>query len=149
MSELIRTSFTIEENLLNKLEEMIANSSYENRSEFIRDMIREYLVKDEWERNEEVLGTITLVYDHEKRELSNKLTGLQHRHHGMVLASTHIHLDSNMCAEMIMLKGPAKEIRDMLNQLRQQIGVIHATLQMSSTGKKLQSNAGGGVHHHH
>ena len=137
MSELIRTSFTIEANLLNKLEEMISESSYENRSEFLRDMIREYFVKDEWESNEDVLGTITLVYDHEKRELSNKLTVLQHQHHGVVLASTHIHLDSHMCAEMIMLKGPAKEIKMMLNLLKQQIGVIHATLQMSSTGRKL------------
>ena len=134
MSDLIRTSFTIEENLLNKLEEMIAESHYENRSEFLRDMIREYFVKEEWASNEQVLGTITLVYDHEKRELSNKLTVLQHRHHGMVLASTHIHLDSHMCAEMIMLRGPANDIRLMLNLLKQQIGVVHATLQMSSTG---------------
>jgi CopG family transcriptional regulator, nickel-responsive regulator len=136
MQDLIRTSFSIEKKLLDKLEGMVAKSNYANRSEFIRDMIRDYFVRDEWQKNEEVVGTITLIYDHHKRELSERLTSLQHDHHEIILASTHIHLDTHMCAEMIMVKGPSEQVEEIANLLKQQVGVIHATLQMSSTGDK-------------
>jgi len=85
------------------------------------------------------LGTITLVYDHVKRGLSNKLTILQNKHHDIVLATTHVHLDSHICAEMIMLKGRAKEVKEMSDLLKHQIGVIHSTLQMSSTGNRINN----------
>ena len=136
MQNLIRTSFSIEKKLLDKLEGMVSKSNYANRSEFIRDMIRDYFVKEEWQKNEEVVGTITLIYDHHKRELSDRLTSLQHNHHEIILASTHIHLDTRMCAEMIMIKGPSGKAQEIANLLKQQVGVIHATLQMSSTGDK-------------
>jgi CopG family nickel-responsive transcriptional regulator len=100
-------------------------------------MLRERLVEEEWKGDEEVVGTITLVYDHETRELSKKLTRLQHHHHNVVLASTHVHLDEHMCAEMILTKGPASEIEEMASLLRQQKGVLHASLSLSSTGKEL------------
>jgi CopG family nickel-responsive transcriptional regulator len=135
MSKLIRTSLSIEEDLLTELEKLTSESKYSNRSEFIRDLIRSAVVKKEWENDKEVVGTITLIFDHHKRELSNKLTKLQHNHHKEILASTHIHLDHHMCAEMIMVKGKASTINEIVNKLRQQIGVIHAGITMSSTGK--------------
>jgi CopG family nickel-responsive transcriptional regulator len=135
MSKIIRTSLSIEENLLTKLEELTSESQYSNRSEFIRDLIREAIVKKEWEGDHEVVGTITLIFDHHQRELSNKLTKLQHNHHKEILASTHIHLTHNMCAEMIMVKGKASIIKEIVNQLRQQIGVRHAGITMSSVGE--------------
>ena len=95
------------------------------------------VTEEEWKRNEEVVGTITLVYDHETRELSKKLTRLQHHHHDLVLASTHVHLDEHMCAEMVLTKGRAGEISDMADMLRQQKGVLHAALSISTTGRKL------------
>jgi CopG family nickel-responsive transcriptional regulator len=128
---------SIEKPLLQRLEAMVTKSKYANRSEFIRDMLRERLVEEEWKGNEEVVGTITLVYDHETRELSKKLTHLQHHHHDVVLASTHVHLDEHMCAEMVLTKGPASEIEEMASLLRQQKGVLHASLSLSSTGKEL------------
>ena len=137
MSTLRRFSMAIEEPLLDRLEEMVRKSNYANRSEFIRDMLRERLVEEEWKGNEEVVGTITLVYDHETRELSKKLTRLQHHHHDLVLASTHVHLDEHMCVEMILTKGRANEIREMADLLRQQKGVLHAVLSLSSTGQEL------------
>jgi CopG family nickel-responsive transcriptional regulator len=137
MSQLRRFSIAIEEPLLDRLEGMVARSNYANRSEFIRDMLRERLVEEEWEGDADVVGTITLVYDHDTRELSKKLTRLQHHHHDLVLASTHVHLDEHMCAEMILAKGQAEEIREMADMLRQQKGVLHAALSVSSTGKKL------------
>ncbi len=127
----------IEKPLLDRLEAMVAKSQYANRSEFIRDMLREKLVEEEWQADQEVVGTITLVYDHETRELSKKLTHVQHHHHDIVLASTHVHLDEHMCAEMVLTKGQASEIEEMANRLRQQKGVLHTSLSLSSTGKAL------------
>lgn len=137
MSTLQRFSMAIEKPLLQRLEAMVVKSKYANRSEFIRDMLRERLVEQEWKGNEDVVATITLVYDHETRELSKKLTRLQHHHHDLVLASTHVHLDEHMCAEMVLAKGPASEIEEMANLLRQQKGVLHTSLSLSSTGKEL------------
>lgn len=137
MSGLNRFSISIEQRLLDRLERLVKKSRYANRSEFVRDLLRERLVEEEWKADEEVVGTITLVYDHETRELSKKLTRLQHHHHDVVLASTHVHLDEQMCAEMVLMKGPASEIEEMANLLRQQKGVLHASLSLGSTGKEL------------
>jgi CopG family nickel-responsive transcriptional regulator len=137
MSTLQRFSMAIEKPLLERVETLVAKSQYTNRSEFIRDMLRERLVEEEWQGDEEVVGTITLVYDHETRELSKTLTRVQHHHHDVVLASTHVHLDKHMCAEMFLTKGRAAEIKQMANRLRQQKGVLHTSLSLSSTGKDL------------
>ena len=135
MTKLQRTSFTIEQELLEKLEKMASDKQYSNRSEFLRDLIRDAAVKDDCDKGREVVGTITLLYDHHKRELSDKLTKLQHNHHDEILASTHIHLDHDLCAEMIMVKGKAGNINIIVDKLRQQIGVLHAGLTVTSTGK--------------
>ena len=138
MSTLARLSFSLEQPLLDRLEKLLKESRYENRSEFIRDMIRGQLVEKEWERNEEALGTVTLLYDHHMRQLSDKLMDLQHEYHDAVLATTHVHLDHELCAETIMVRGRAERIRRLADLLRRQKGVLHATLSMSSTGKKLR-----------
>jgi CopG family nickel-responsive transcriptional regulator len=137
MSDLARLSLSMERPLLERLEKLVRRGKYTNRSEFVRDMIRERLVEGEWEADREAVGTITLVYDHHARELSRKLTGLQHRHHHEILATTHVHLDRHLCAEMILARGKASRIREIADLLRQQKGVLHATLSMSSTGKRL------------
>lgn len=137
MSELERLSFSIEKPLLERLEKMVRESRYANRSEFIRDLIRSRLVEQEWESDQEALGTITLIYDHDARHLNERLTDLQHQHHTAILATTHIHLDQHLCAEMIMVRGRAGEIKGIADLLRQQKGVLHAALSMGSTGKKL------------
>ena len=137
MSTLQRFSMAIDKPLLERVEALVSKSQYTNRSEFIRDMLRERLVEEEWQGDEAVVGTITLVYDHETRELSKTLTRVQHHHHDIVLASTHVHLDKHMCAEMILTKGRASEIKAMANRLRQQKGVLHTSLSLSSTGKDL------------
>ncbi|OQW95505.1 MAG: nickel responsive regulator [Beggiatoa sp. IS2] len=137
MSELVRLSFSIEKPLVDRLEHLVKISHYDNRSEFIRDMIRAKVVAQEWESNEEALGTITLVYNHHSRLLNEKLIDLQHHHHALVLATTHVHLDEHLCAEMIMVKGRAQEIRELTDLLQQPRGVLHVTLSMTSTGKQL------------
>ena len=138
MPQLVRLSLSIEKPLYERLEKMVHASGYGNRSEFVRDLIRDHLVKRQWEANETVVGTVTLVYDHHARNLSEKLIDLQHHHHGAVLATTHVHLDKHLCAEVILLKAKAREIEHLADRLRQQKGVLHAELAMASTGTDLK-----------
>jgi len=132
---LVRLSFSIEEPLFERLEGLVAAGGYANRSEFIRDLIRARLVETEWERDQDALGTVTLVYDHHARRLGERLTELQHDHHELVLATTHVHLDQHLCAEVIILRGPASALRDLAAELGSQKGVLHSDLTMSSTGR--------------
>ena len=137
MSDIARLSFSIEKPLLEQLEQLIEEEHYGNRSEYIRDMIRDRLVAREWERNEEAVGTITLVFNHHSRGLSDRLTHVQHHYHDVILASTHIHLDQDLCAEIVVIKGTANRIRTLAGELRKEKGVLHTTLSVSSTGKNL------------
>ncbi|MCG3178899.1 MAG: putative nickel-responsive regulator [Phycisphaerae bacterium] len=137
MAEMARVSLSIERPLLDKLERMVRRSRYTNRSEFVRDMIREQIVQQEWEADEEALGTITMIYDHHQRGLSDKLTGLQHDHHKEILVTSHVHLDHHLCAEVVLVRGRASHIRQIADELRKQRGVLHAALAISSTGKTL------------
>lgn len=138
MSDLVRVSISLEASLAAELDRLVETSRYENRSEYVRDLIREQLVSEEWEQRREVLGTITLIYDHHQGGLSDKLNGLQHDHHANVLASTHVHLDHGTCAEMIMLRGKPEILRELTDGMRRLKGVLHAAFALSSTGKTLQ-----------
>ena len=138
MSELVRLSISLERPLLKQLERLVKRSRYANRSEFIRDLIRQRLVEQQWsDKREDVVGTITMVYDHHARQLTDKLLDIQHDYHDNILASTHVHLSHDLCAEMIMIRGSATRIRQITDRLRQQRGVLHAELAMSSTGERL------------
>lgn len=134
MSDLIRTSLSIEKPLFDQLEKLVKKRGYGNRSEFIRDIVRDLLVQGEWDKNEEVLGTITLVYDHHQRQLSEKLIDLQHQHHTAVLVTTHVHLSHDLCAEVVLVRGRANLVRQLADDMHQQKGVLHAELSMTSTG---------------
>jgi len=137
MSELERLSFSLEKPLLAKLEKLVRAARYTNRSEFIRDLIRSRLVEQEWESDKDALGTVTLLYDHHVRGLSDRLTHLQHDYHGNILATTHVHLDHELCAEVIMIRGKANLIRQLATAMGREKGVLHASLSLSSTGKQL------------
>jgi len=137
MSDLVRLSISLEKPLLKQLGRLVKSSRYTNRSEFVRDMIRQQLVEQQWaDDGQEVLGTITMVYDHHVRRLAEKLTDIQH-HHEAIIATTHIHLSHNICAEMIMLRGTAGQVRKIVDNLHKQRGVLHATLSMSSVSASL------------
>lgn len=137
MADLVRLSFSIEPALVKQLETLLKEGRYTNRSEFIRDMIRARMVEREWERDQETLGTITLVYNHHVHGLNDRLTHMQHEHEVEVLSATHVHLDHDTCAEMIMMVGRPDQIRELAGLLQQQKGVLHAALSISSTGKRL------------
>ncbi|MGE3536728.1 MAG: nickel-responsive transcriptional regulator NikR [Candidatus Tectimicrobiota bacterium] len=138
MTELIRLSLSLPQPLLERLETLMQQQGYTNRSEFVRDMIRDHLVAHEWQSaQQETLGTVTLVYNHHIRQLSEKLIELQHHHYHAIMASTHVHLDHNLCAEVILVRASAAQIQELADHLRQQKGVLHATLSISSTGEHL------------
>ena len=136
---LTRFGISIEEELLERFDQEIVNKGYKNRSEAIRDLIRDNLVDLEWEEDkEEVAGTITLVYDHHTRGLSDLLTELQHSYHQLILSTMHVHLDHHNCLEILVIKGKAKEAKEVANQLVSVKGVLHGKLTVTSTGSKLK-----------
>jgi CopG family transcriptional regulator, nickel-responsive regulator len=137
MSDLVRLSVSIEKPLYDKLEKLVSTTDYKNRSEFIRDLIRDHLVQLEWQTDDVLLGTISLVYDHHARGLTERLTEQQHHFAGTVLATTHVHLDEHLCAEMIMVRGKGKEIQALAGRLQREKGVLHAKLAAGTTGKHL------------
>ena len=138
MSGLVRFGVSLEKDLLGSFDHLIKGKSYANRSEAFRDLIRQELVKEQWHQNKEIAGAITLIYDHHKRELVNRLTDIQHDFQRLIISTQHIHLDHNNCFEIIAVKGKPKETQRLADILRSVKGVKHGTLNMSSTGKEIR-----------
>ena len=137
MSELVRLSLSLEAPLLEKLESLVAEKGYCNRSEFIRDLIREQLVRSKWDSGAEMVGTITLVYNHHQRGLSEKLVEIQHDCTEHILAATHVHLSHEICAELIMIRGRGEAIRKLTDNLSKLKGVLHVSFSAGTTGEEL------------
>ena len=138
MANLFRFGISLEKKLLDEFDTLIKRKNYSNRSEAFRDLIRQELVKEEWREGGEVVGAITLVYDHHKRELVNKLTDIQHDFQGTIISTQHIHLDHDNCLELIAVRGAPVDIGKLADTLKSVKGVKHGTLSMSSTGKSLK-----------
>ena len=127
-----RISISLKKTLLKEFEKKIdQNGTYSNRSEAIRDLIRDYLVKEEWKTNEEVVGALIYLHDHHETEA---LTKIQHGHHANVLSTMHIHLDETMCVEVTIVRGRAHDIQELADKLKSVSK--HLELAMTSTGKK-------------
>ncbi len=137
MPRLIRFGVSFEKEIFDKFEVYAKKRNYTNRSEAIRDLIREALIKEEWEQGKETAGAITLIYDHHRRELVQKLVETQHDFHEVIISAQHIHLDHYNCLEIIAVKGRPKVIENLKDSLGSIKGVKHATLSMSSTGKNI------------
>ena len=138
MAELTRFGISIDDRLLKRFDALIAKKGYGNRSEAIRDLIRGALVEEQWAReDEETVGTVTLVYDHHTRDLSDKLTEQQHSHHNAIISALHVHLDAHNCLEVVVVKGKAREVRRLADELIGTKGVKHGKLVTSTTGKDL------------
>jgi CopG family nickel-responsive transcriptional regulator len=123
-----RFGVSIEEELLTELDRLVEKHHFPNRSQAIRFLIKKYSVEDEWEGNKEVAGAIILVYDHHKRDLQTKSTDVQHDFHHLILSVQHVHLDHHNCLETIAVKGKAKDLKNLANQLIAIKGVKHGEL---------------------
>lgn len=138
MSEIVRFGISINDRLLERFDRLIEGKGYVNRSEAIRDLIRNALVEEAWAReNEEAVGTVSLVYDHHTRDLADKLTEHQHSHHKEIVSSLHVHLDAHHCLEVVVLKGKAREIKRLAEELIGTKGVKHGKLMTTTTGEDL------------
>ena len=137
MDELKRFGVSLASGLLNRFDKEITEKGYQNRSEALRDLIRKYLVKRDIDKNEQIVGVLSLVYDHHVPNLSNHLNDLQHEHHDQILSNTHIHLDHHNCLEVIILKGCYSEVKTLSDRIIGTRGVKHGDLSFTSTGKHL------------
>lgn len=136
---IFRFGISLEKSLIERFDALIGRKGYANRSEAIRDLIRDSLVTEEWEsKTTETVGTITLVYSHDVRELTDNLTDLQHRYHSSIISSMHIHLDEHNCLEVIVVKGKAGDIKAISDRLIGTKGVKHGKLSVTTTGKHLR-----------
>jgi len=140
MAKLSRTGISLEQDLLAGFDELIARRGYQNRSEALRDLIREALVAEEVDSNKPVVGTLTLVYDHHVPNLSQKLTEIQHHGGAMVLAATHVHLDHHYCLEVIIMRGRSRELRELADRMLAMRGVELGKLVLTNSGAVLRAH---------
>jgi len=138
MSDVTRFGVSIEDSLLKSFDRLITRKGYRNRSEAIRDLIRDSLVREEWELGKETVGTIAIVYDHHTRELSRILTDLQHNFFKFIISTIHIHLDAHHCMEVLIVKGKSDDLRKISDRLIGTKGVKHGRLCLTTTGKGLK-----------
>jgi CopG family nickel-responsive transcriptional regulator len=137
MAKIVRFGVSLESDLLGIFDAHLRNKKYTNRSEAIRDLIREDLIKKQWKEDKEIAGTITIIYDHHRRELVNKLMDIQHDFGKIIISTQHIHLDHHNCLETIAVRGRPGTAQELVNTLQAAKGVKHVTLGMSSTGRDI------------
>jgi CopG family nickel-responsive transcriptional regulator len=136
--KMMRFGISADVRLIDKFDGMIVEKSYANRSEAIRDLIRDQLVEFAWTKNnEDVIGTITLVYNHELKELTEKLTELEHQNHTNIISSIHVHLDNHNCLEVLIVRGKSSEVQGISYKLIGTRGVKHGKLTMTTSGAEL------------
>lgn len=138
MSETLRFGISIDAKLLDDFDRLIEQKGYETRSEALRDLIRASLIEVKWENDEEeMVGTVTLVYNHHVRDLADKLTEHQHSYHHQIISALHVHLDAHNCLEVLVVRGKAREIKKIADEIIGVKGVKHGKLVMTATGQDL------------
>jgi CopG family transcriptional regulator, nickel-responsive regulator len=139
MGKLVRFGVAMDEDLLGRFDELVARRGIAtNRSEAVRDLVRDALVDEQWEApDEEIVGTITMVFDHHANDLAEKLDSLQHAHHDKVVSSMHVHLDAHNCLEVIVVRGRSGDIRTIAEAILGTKGVKHGKLVTTTTGRHL------------
>ena len=132
-----RFTISLDEKLLEQFDTAITQRKYVNRSEAIRDLIRSAFVEEEWQADKDVVGVISMVYDHHQSKLQEKVTEIQHEYHHQIVSATHIHMDHHNCLEVVIVKGKAGSINELADRLRSLRGVRNCKMAMSTTGKDL------------
>jgi len=135
MGELARIGVAIDEELLKRFDELNGRRGYTNRSEAFRDLIRDALIQEAVAGDSEVVGTLTLVYDHHVRMLQERLTEMQHEHHEEIISTLHVHLDHHHCLEVLVLRGKSGAVQGIADRLVATKGVQHGRLTLTAAGK--------------
>lgn len=147
MSEIIRFTVSLESDLLERFDRFCADGKFATRSEAIRQLLREKLTAAAWSSSaEDVAASLTLVYDHHKSKLTDKMIEIQHGHTDQVVSSMHVHLTHDLCMEVIVLRGPAQELQDVASELSGLKGIHQAQLVIARAEVAEQAAAG---HHKH
>ena len=136
MSQIIRFGVSLEQKLLERFDRLIRKKNYTNRSEAIRDLIRQELVRKDWEEGGEVAGAITYVYDHHKRDLLNMVVDLQHDNQKVIISTQHVHLDHDNCLEIVAVRGRSRDVQKLAEQIRAVKGVRHAAFNVAGLGRE-------------
>lgn len=132
MSKIIRFGVSIEKDLLDSFDEIIEKKGYNSRSEAIRDLIRDFIIKEKWNRGKEkVAGSISLVYEHDVYGLSEKLTEVQHHYHDVIISTLHIHLDEKNCMEIILVRGKVEKIKKLYDEISSLKWVRHTNISVT------------------
>jgi CopG family nickel-responsive transcriptional regulator len=134
MGELARIGVAIDEELLQRFDELNGRRGYTNRSEALRDLIRDALIQEAVAGDSEVVGTLTLVYDHHVRMLQERLTEMQHEHHEEIISTLHVHLDHHHCLEVLVLRGKSGAVQGIADRLVATKGVQHGRLTLTAAG---------------
>ena len=138
MENTVRFGISLDEKLLANFDQLIEQKSYMNRSEAIRDLIRASLVEERLgSEDQQAVGTVTLVYNHHVRDLSDKLTEHQHSHHDQIISALHVHLDAHNCLEVLIIRAAVRDIKQIANELIGVKGVKHGKLVMTTTAEDL------------
>ena len=150
MGDLVRFSITMDEELLSRFDELVASRGTEsNRSETVRDLVRDALVENAVENpHAEIAGTITMVFDHHESDLSDKLNAIQHEFVNEIVSTVHVHLDHEYCLEVIILRGASAKVHAIANALIGTKGVKHGKLVTTTTGAVAAGAPGAGTHLH-
>ena len=136
----VRFTVSVPADLAKQLDRMIREKGYANRSLAVADLIRAGLVEHRQNCGDcEIAGTITLVYDHHKQHVQTTLTDIQHDHHDVILSTLHVHLDHHNCLEVLAVRGKARTVKTIADELIAARGVKHGKLTVTSTGKDLPS----------
>jgi CopG family transcriptional regulator, nickel-responsive regulator len=132
MADLTRISISLECSLLEAFDHSNAAKGYETRSEAVRDLIRDRLIREEASAGQagdsEQVAVVTLVYDHHARELAARLIEKQHHQHHLVVSSLHVHLGERNCLEVSILRGPPAEVKHLGEELLSTKGVLHGEI---------------------
>ncbi|MCK5024872.1 MAG: nickel-responsive transcriptional regulator NikR [Thermoplasmata archaeon] len=133
MEKVTRIGISIEPELLKKFDELIEKQQYSNRSEAVRDMIRQYIVAEDWEKGiGTVVGSITITYDHDSSGVVEKLANVQHKHNEIIHCSNIVRLDDKTCMEVVIAQGSSFELNELADAIKSIKGVKHAELARSS-----------------
>ncbi len=142
MSQLVRFGVAMERELLEAFDTRIARRGYENRSEALRDLVRADLVKEAWEQGDEAVATISLVYDHHVHELTERLNAIQHDHAHLIVSALHVHVDHARCLEVVVVRGPAAELRRLGERLLGARGVLSGEITAAASVARATSPGG-------
>jgi CopG family nickel-responsive transcriptional regulator len=149
MSQLVRFGVAMEKELLDQFDRVIERKGYANRSEALRDLVRRQLDEEAWSSGKPAVATITLVYDHHVRELTERLTEIQHDYGEHIVSALHVHLDHHHCMEVIAARGPARELKTLAERLTNAKGVLSGNVAAASLPQRKATRRGRAKHSHH